>query len=315
MKSPLAPGLEVSTRVGCRVACTYCPQGALTRAYRANPVSADDIILKPSVFKEILRKIPSHVVITFAGYSEPWLNPDATEFIEHAHAKGHPIEVFTTLDGLQMSDIERLARLQYNEFTVHLPSDDMQMQLKVDEPYLQKLTGIVRALRKIRLVYYGAKPHPRIPEALAKLAEQDPLHNRAGHTEFSAGPLQGRRLLGTIQCAHMPVRHMVLPNGDVSLCCMDWSLRHRLGNLLEQSYESILNSPEMKRIEAGWKDETQSILCRQCPSGFHANVDLRAKWFNHRLPQIQQWLRRSTQQVLQLIDHIEFGSQHRGKSG
>jgi hypothetical protein len=35
----------------------------------------------------------------------------------------------------------------------------------------------------------------------------------------------------------------MLPNGDVSLCCMDYGLENILGNLFTQSYEEILPEP------------------------------------------------------------------------
>ena len=34
--------------------------------------------------------------------------------------------------------------------------------------------------------------------------------------------------------------NVLLPNGDVVLCCMDFGMQHVLGNLKRQSYEEIL---------------------------------------------------------------------------
>ena len=47
---------------------------------------------------------------------------------------------------------------------------------------------------------------------------------------------------------------------------MDYGLKHILGNILEQSYEEIINGAEMTRIkrlanELGYTDE---LLCKSC---------------------------------------------------
>jgi hypothetical protein len=45
---------------------------------------------------------------------------------------------------------------------------------------------------------------------------------------------------------------------------MDYGLKHVLGNLLSDSYESLFLSPEFRRIKAGTENEEIDILCRTC---------------------------------------------------
>ena len=42
----------------------------------------------------------------------------------------------------------------------------------------------------------------------------------------------------------------MLPNGDVVLCCMSYSLKHKLGNLLEQEYYDIFAGQELATLRA-----------------------------------------------------------------
>ena len=44
----------------------------------------------------------------------------------------------------------------------------------------------------------------------------------------------------TCGCLEKLYHNVMLPNGDVSLCCMDYGLEHILGNLFEQSYDEIM---------------------------------------------------------------------------
>lgn len=46
-------------------------------------------------------------------------------------------------------------------------------------------------------------------------------------------------------------QNVVLPNGDVYLCCMDYGLKHKLGNLLQTNFN------DLKRVE-------DYDLCRKC---------------------------------------------------
>jgi radical SAM protein with 4Fe4S-binding SPASM domain len=71
-----------------------------------------------------------------------------------------------------------------------------------------------------------------------------------------------------VECTRQKEYHanVLLPNGDVILCCMDYALKHKLGNLLEQSYEEILNSQELEHLnklnnDIGFSDKT---LCKSC---------------------------------------------------
>ena len=69
------------------------------------------------------------------------------------------------------------------------------------------------------------------------------------------GPLSG--------CMRMKV-NILLPNGDVVLCCNDYSQKHILGNLFSSDYESLFKSDEYIKVLKGLKDDSLDILCRYC---------------------------------------------------
>ncbi len=57
----------------------------------------------------------------------------------------------------------------------------------------------------------------------------------------------------------------MLPDGRVILCCQDFGMRHVLGSLLEDDYESIMYGDVMKSIEDSMMCENnEEILCRSC---------------------------------------------------
>jgi hypothetical protein len=84
---------------------------------------------------------------------------------------------------------------------------------------------------------------------------------------------------GHLYCLrHQQHAYVVLPEGITILCCMDYGLKHILGNLSTQSYQSIHQSPTNELISKGLKDESLDILCRNC---FDARyVDEKSRFLN-----------------------------------
>ena len=60
----------------------------------------------------------------------------------------------------------------------------------------------------------------------------------------------------TCGCIEHLYHNVVLPNGEVSLCCMDYSLEKILGNILYEEYDGIMPSPL-----------TTFDMCSRCENG------------------------------------------------
>ena len=64
----------------------------------------------------------------------------------------------------------------------------------------------------------------------------------------------------TCGCLEKLYHNVVLPNGDVSLCCMDYGLKHIIGNIFEQSYDEVVP-----------KNNSCFNLCKFCENGVKPN--------------------------------------------
>jgi hypothetical protein len=56
-------------------------------------------------------------------------------------------------------------------------------------------------------------------------------------------------------------RNALLPNGDVVICCMDYSVKRKIGNLIEGDYFSLFSSRGMAELHSentkpGYSDKT-----------------------------------------------------------
>lgn len=58
---------------------------------------------------------------------------------------------------------------------------------------------------------------------------------------------------------------MLLPDGTVSLCCMDMGLDYIVGNLLTQSFDEILYGDVLKNLRRCLRSEKYGdCICRHC---------------------------------------------------
>ena len=64
--------MQITTRIGCSIACDYCPQDKFIKAYKKR---SHMLQMSFDNFKSYLAKIPVAVDIWFAGMCEPWLTP------------------------------------------------------------------------------------------------------------------------------------------------------------------------------------------------------------------------------------------------
>jgi len=76
------------------------------------------------------------------------------------------------------------------------------------------------------------------------------------------------RKTGKIKCSACGPKldhNVLLPNGNVALCCMIYDLKHIVGNLLTGTYDSLFESEEYKKVLRGQAgDESVDIACRSC---------------------------------------------------
>ncbi|RWN21018.1 MAG: hypothetical protein EOR88_08830, partial [Mesorhizobium sp.] len=59
-------------------------------------------------------------------------------------------------------------------------------------------------------------------------------------------------------------RNVLLPNGDVTLCSMDFERRHVLGNLLYEGYSALFEKPVFREIVDRMNGADGFLLCRMC---------------------------------------------------
>lgn len=245
--------LEFTLRVNNCLGCHVCPQDKLGAAYKS-----DVRVMSPETFVTILGKLPLAVRLDFSGFNEPYLHPNCHSFIIMALTRGNPVHVYSTLIGMRANQAKDLAVHEPQFFRVHVPDQkhlllNDNLWIRQHELFLTSgIKGSYMAMEQLT---------PKVAEHLKNKGievELPHMISRAGNLEF----MRPEKKLGPIRCfANRWHCNVVLPNGDIVGCCMDWSLTLPVGNLLAQSYDEIYEAAQ--RYEDNLNPPDDSI-CRTC---------------------------------------------------
>lgn len=275
-----APTLEITTIIplkGCVVDCVFCPQRTLESRYKG------ETTLSVDGFKKLIDKVPKEIRITFAGFTEPWMNKYCTDMVLYAHEQGHPVSIFTTGIGMSVEDMQRIKHIPFapnpnGGFILHLPDQGRLAKHPITNGYI-KLLEYIKSIEH-EIVNFGTMSMGQeMHEDIKHIYPTAPVHEMWGR----AGNLLGEALLKpelnnlkdgyktvfhgnqdmTCSCDERLYHNVLLPNGDVSLCCMDYGLENILGNLYNQSYEEIIPQPY-----------STFKICRSCENGIKVDSDI-----------------------------------------
>jgi radical SAM protein with 4Fe4S-binding SPASM domain len=233
--------MEITTTIGCKNMCSYCAnaQIKMINAYKGNRVMSFD------VFKKILSNIPKDVELYFAGHSEPFLNPESSLMMRYAIEHDYTVVVYSTLEGFSENDLHVLKNIQsggFHGFAFH----------RFDgRGYNRDVFNWKQNI--IRKEILGIEPIPY----------DDDVSGRVTHPVSRAGTVWDEsNKLGKLYCSSTKAydNNSLMPNGDVYLCCMDYGLKHRLGNLLEKHYNEL----DRSKIFELASQQDSDIICRKC---------------------------------------------------
>ena len=288
--------LEITTVIGCTLMCTFCPQMELRSAY-----GKENRSLGLGDFVNLLSKVPERVRIDFSGMAEPWLNPEATDMLAHAMSKGHQVAIYTTLQGMTESDARKVLDLisrhasQVEVVCLHLPDDQGNMRgWRESSAYNSILRMFLghEALRQldgfqVMTMSGDGNFHPSIAEIVGRKVKGFRGHSRAGSlTDREIEPPPTPKNEFALSCASTPFydRNVLLPNGDVVLCCMDYNLKHVLGNLFHVNYLDLFRSQELREliIINQQPEFSRCSICKSCDNvlpedRYGRNAGLRAQ--------------------------------------
>lgn len=225
--------LEITTKIGCKNRCVYCPQDKLLSSY------SGDTYMGFQDFIRILDNVPKDVRIDFSGFCEPFLNVKSPHMMEYALKNGYHLVLYTTLVGFQPEYIRLLKDCIFDEIVFH-HFEGVEFDEKQFNTYSELIRTTIQS-RGFRTV----------------ILEPQWRWSRAGNV------WDMKEKKGKFQCLYAGKdfdHNGVLPNGDVYICCQDYGLEHKIGNLFETKYDD-LNRKVLRDLS---DQEDSKIICRKC---------------------------------------------------
>jgi hypothetical protein len=253
------PTLEITTAIpngGCPNKCAFCPQDKIASAYQG------ERFLSYDNFVRLIDKVPEEVQITFAGFGEPFLNSHCADMIRYADGCGHQISIFTTGTGMLLYDMQQIKDIPFagpqGGFVLHLPDTEGYFRGDYGDRYM----SVMRAIKEAHLSNFETMTMGTLPKDLRELfpdTVRRKMFSRAGNVDRDDVIKTDTKPASTCGCCERLSHNVLLPNGDVALCCMDYGLQHILGNLFDSDYEDIVPA-----------DGAVFELCSHCENGIPA---------------------------------------------
>lgn len=245
--------IEITTVLPCINSCKFCPQSLLKASYKG------DRYLEFERFANILSKLPKNIRIDFAGFSEPFANRESSMMMRYAFDQGYRVSLYTTLVGITDSDIDLIAKIPFSPCVIHMP-DNTNFIVRDEDRWIENFRKFRDKVVVTEQHYHIGEPSNKIKEAL-RWGIKGEVQPRGGNVDPSVCSLPYKK--GILKCSAIPTG-VVLPNGDVVVCCMDYGLKHKLGNLLTDSYEDLYRSEEYNKVIKALSDDSIDSICRYC---------------------------------------------------
>ncbi len=265
--------VRVETTNHCQAACTFCPRDSIGRP---------KTFMKQELFEKVVREcaVGGCRLMHLHGFGEPLLDKQLPERIKLCKDSGIPrVKIFTNGDLLKGSFAERLLESGVDEIKISIdgadPSEFNQLRVGLD---YNKVLDNVKAFRAMREARGGEKP--RLVAATCQTSNREHteamldgvvdridfanVHNWAG----ALGMLTGHRVRKP--CDRLWRTLTVLVNGEVSLCCLDYSGKEILGNVADEPIRDIWNNHRYRQLRRLHRDSRQDqiSLCKNCSKCF-----------------------------------------------
>ena len=265
--------VRVETTNHCQAACTFCPRDRIGRPKGFMP---------QDLFESIIRQCAEGEcrVVHLHGFGEPLLDKRLSERIRFCKQLGiGRVKIFTNGGLLDEALSRELVESGLDEVKISIDgADAMEFnELRVGLNHQSVLSNVKR-LREIRDANRAGTPTiiaatcqtsnrqqtEAMLERVVDRIEFTGLHNWAG----ALGMHQRRRVRKP--CDRLWRTLTVLANGDVALCCLDYSGKEILGSAVHERLADIWNNERYRQLRQLHRDSRQAEipLCKNCSKCF-----------------------------------------------
>jgi radical SAM protein with 4Fe4S-binding SPASM domain len=238
--------------------------------------------MKQEVFERVVKQCVNGGVrlVHLHGYGEPLIDKQLPERIQYCKEQGIPrVKIFTNGDLLKGDLAKRLLHSGVDEIKISIDGSDSKefnlLRIGLDHA---KVVENVKAFRKLR--DEAKMKTPIIVAATCQTSNrkqtEEMLSGVVDHIDFThihnwggaLGDAEQQRIRKP--CDRLWRTMTVLVNGDVALCCLDYSGKEVLGNVMDTPMIDIWNNSRYGELRTLHRQSRQSEipLCSNCTKCF-----------------------------------------------
>lgn len=272
--------LDIDVNTHCNASCVYCPQSTHKRGVKIMPYN---------LFTQIIDKFDNYDLkwVALHIYGEPLLDPLYRKRVEYLHSKGKRLHFFTngslmTKDLVDFLKDKNIYGAMFNfpsinceewKFFTKLTDKHFQRAKEGIEYFIQTFSD---KLEHLEIVVNGNTSNHQqrtlaIQEHFSKFGNVVvsgwDSNSRAGNLENEYVQSVVHQDVEFCGCPRVVNQLHINIEGDVILCCQDYFQDIKLGNILTDSVEEIMNSEKMKDLRAqiyGLTPMNKDLICRNC---------------------------------------------------
>ena len=254
----------LNTTLICPNECSYCPLEKIPQGSYRGPKN-----MTWEVFEKCVNNCPKGTTFHFSGLGEPFINPLCTDMILYAYDQGHHVVCYTTLSHTSTEDLEKLSRVRFGLFQVHVPDKEgLFNEKKLIQPR-EKYIALKEKIKKLRITCVGGKPVDWAVDIFGDMIEEVPIWPRAGHLDNGLVQIPTFK---SVKCGKYLLKHMVWPDGSVCVCCIDFQNDFPIGNLQDPNFfkERMQKLEPLIQLQL---DPSTDIICKHCEFAIPLNSE------------------------------------------
>jgi len=266
----------------CNARCIMCPYQKMTRKKEIMPMD---------LFKKIVDNCVSYEVRNFNlnFYNEPFLDPFIFERIKYLKSKNARVQLFSNGSVI---NVEKILESGLDEIIFSIDGIKKETYELIRKGLnFEKVVNNVLFLIKRREELGLKKPKIKLNFVKQKINEGELKEFRSfwidkvdkiyvssddGRNENFEFFEKDKGSLASFPCARLWHELLVMSNGKVPLCCVDYDGKIILGDFNTQSLEEIWNNESFKKIRQLHLDfkADEISLCKKCRNSYRRSIRL-----------------------------------------
>lgn len=236
---PMFSQVLLETRTDCNRKCKFCPQAHFSR-----PLKSMDWNVFTKVIDELAEmKFSGRVALYMTN--EPLIEPRLMEMIKYARSKSARFFIDITTNGKNLS-----SKLLDEFFLSGLDN------VNINDYRSDRETSPDRISKSLEKIICDFKSNPKV--TYNKRSTEEVLSNYAGTIKDS-----NRKLLS--EFCNYPFRKIAISaEGNIILCCNDYTYKTNFGNVLSESLRTIWHSEALNKYRNNLLNEIRDGICNGC---------------------------------------------------